>query len=138
MLSVKGILKPLHFTCNLYFVQDCSFSRSCSAAFAKSLRSGCRGITNGGCSLLALNSSVGALQTNSIHSMGLGVSSSGPEKQNNILCTILSNSDNKPMDWTIQYCRACSVFNIMFRAFYHEVFLYVPVAFAFDAYCARR
>ena len=38
-------------------------------------------MTNGGCSLLALNSSVGALQTNSIHSIGLGVSSSGPEKR---------------------------------------------------------
>lgn len=57
-----------------------SFERSCSATVAKSLRSGCRGVTNGGCSLLALNSSVGALQTNSIHSIGLGVSSSGPEK----------------------------------------------------------
>lgn len=55
-----------------------SVLRSISAAVVKSLRSGGRGITNGGCSLLDLKSSVGALQTNSMHSIGLGVSSSGP------------------------------------------------------------
>ena len=59
-------------------MEDPSVWRSISAAVAKSLRSGARGITNGGCSLLALKSSVGALQTNSMHSIGLGVSSSGP------------------------------------------------------------